>query len=49
MPEKNTKIVSKYYGEKVLEVYNRAIKEKQKENKYGIISKIVKIIKEKLQ
>ena len=40
---------SKYYGEKVLEVYNRAIKEKQKENKYGIISKIVKIIKEKLQ
>ena len=39
---------SKYYGEKVLEVYNRAIKEKQKENKYGIISKIVKIIKEKL-
>lgn len=40
---------SKYYAEKVLEVYNRAIKEKQNENKYGIISKIVKIIKEKLQ
>lgn len=40
---------SKYYGEKVLEVYNRAIKEKKNENKYGIISKIIKIIKEKLQ
>ena len=40
---------SKYYGEKVLEVYNRAIREKKNENKYGIISKIAKIIKEKLQ
>lgn len=37
---------SKYYGEKVLEVYTRAIKEKQNENRYGIISKIVKNIKE---
>lgn len=40
---------SKYYGEKVLEVYTRAIKEKQNENRYGIISKIVKNIKELLK
>ena len=38
----------KYYGERVLEVYNRAIREKQEENRYGIISKIVKTIKERL-
>ena len=40
---------SKYYGERVLEVYNRAIKEKKEENRYGIFSKIVRIIKEKLK
>lgn len=40
---------SKYYGEKVLEVYTRAVKEKQNENRYGIISKIVKNIKELLK
>ena len=38
---------SKYYAERVLEVYKRAIKEKQDENRFGIISKIVKNIKEK--
>ncbi len=38
---------SKYYGERVLEVYNRAIKEKQAENRYGLFSKIAKIIKER--
>ena len=40
---------SKYYGERVLEVYNRAIKEKLEENRFGIISKIVKNIKERLK
>lgn len=40
---------SKYYGERVLEVYNRAIKEKKEENRYGIFSKIIKIIKERLK
>lgn len=40
---------SKYYAERVLEVYNRAIKEKKEENRFGIISKIIKIIKEKLK
>lgn len=40
---------SKNYAERVLEVYNRAIKEKQEENRFGIISKIAKIIKEKLK
>ena len=40
---------SKYYGERVLEVYNRAIKEKQSENRFGIISKIVRSIKERFQ
>lgn len=38
---------SKYYGERVLEVYNRAIKEKKEENRYGIFSKIIKAIKER--
>lgn len=33
------------YAEKVLEVYNRAIKEKSKEDRFGFISKISKIIK----
>lgn len=40
---------SKNYAERVLEVYNRAIKEKQEENRFGIFSKIVKIIKEKIK
>ena len=40
---------SKYYAERVLEVYQRAIKEKQKENKYGIISKMANKIKERLK
>jgi 1,2-diacylglycerol 3-alpha-glucosyltransferase len=40
---------SKYYGERVLEVYNRAIKEKKSENRFGIISKIVRSIKERFQ
>lgn len=37
---------SKNYAERVLEVYNRAIKEKQLENRYGLISKIIKNLKE---
>ena len=37
---------SKYYGERVLEVYRRAIREKKSENRYGIISTISKKIKE---
>lgn len=40
---------SKYYGERVLEVYKRAIKEKEEENRFGIFSKLYKIIKEKIQ
>jgi len=40
---------SKYYAERVLEVYNRAIKGKQEENRFGIISKIAKAIKEKFE
>ena len=40
---------SKYYGEKVLEVYKRAIKEKALENRFGIISKVAKNIKERLK
>ena len=38
---------SKYYGERVLEVYQRAIKEKKEEDRYGIFSKIVKNVKER--
>ena len=38
---------SKFYAERVLEVYKRAIKEKKKENRFGIVSKIAKSIKEK--
>jgi 1,2-diacylglycerol 3-alpha-glucosyltransferase len=38
---------AKQYAERVLEVYNRAIKEKNEENRFGIFSKIVKGIKEK--
>lgn len=40
---------SKNYAERVLEVYNRAIKEKQEENRFGIISKIITSIKETLK
>ena len=40
---------SKNYGERALEVYRRAIKEKEEENRFGIISKIVKSIKEKFK
>ena len=36
---------SKNYADRVLEVYHRAIKEKQEENRFGIISKIFKAIK----
>ena len=36
---------SKNYADRALEVYKRAIKEKKEENRYGIISKIGKIIK----
>lgn len=40
---------SKNYAERVLEVYERAIKEKQEENRFGIISKIFKSIKERIK
>ncbi len=40
---------SKNYADRVLEVYERAIKEKEEENRFGIISKIIKTIKEKLK
>ena len=36
---------SRNYAERVLEVYERAIKEKNKEEKYGIISKIINLFK----
>ncbi len=36
---------SSNYAERVLEVYKRAIKEKQEENRFGIFSKIAKTIK----
>jgi len=36
----------KPYGERVLEVYRRAIKEKEAENRFGIFSKIARKIKE---
>lgn len=38
---------SKNYADRVLEVYKRAIKEKMDENRFGIFSKIYKMIKEK--
>ena len=38
---------SKNYAERVLEVYQRAIKEKEEDNRFGILSKIVKQIKER--
>lgn len=37
---------SKYYAEKVLKVYDRAIKEKKEENRFGLFSKISKKIRE---
>ena len=37
----------KYYGEKVLEVYKRAIREKNLENRFGFISKIAKSVRRK--
>ena len=40
---------SKSYADRVLEVYERAIKEKQEENRYGIFSKFVKWIKGKFE
>ena len=38
---------SKYYAERVLEVYQRAIREKKEENRFGIFSKIIKKMKER--
>ena len=38
---------TKFYAERVLDVYKRAINEKKKENRFGIVSKIAKSIKEK--
>ena len=40
---------SKNYAERALEVYNRAIKEKEEENRFGLISKIVKGVKERFK
>ena len=40
---------SKNYADRVLEVYNRAIKEKKEEYRFGIFSKLVKGIKEKFK
>lgn len=40
---------SKNYAERVLEVYNRAIKEKESEDRFGFISKIFRMIKEKMK
>lgn len=40
---------SKNYADRVLEVYQRAIKEKEGENRFGIFSKIYRFIKEKLR
>lgn len=37
---------SSSYADRVLEVYQRAIKEKQEENRFGIISKAIKKLKE---
>ena len=36
---------SRHYAEQVLEVYIRAMKEKEEENRFGIISKIIKSIR----
>ena len=40
---------SKSYADRVIEVYQRAIKEKEMENRFGILSKIFKKIKERFQ
>ena len=40
---------SKNYADRVLEVYERAIMEIKEKNRFGIISKIIKVIKEKLK
>lgn len=40
---------SKFYADKVLAVYQRAIKEKEEENRFGIVSKIARNIKERLK
>ena len=40
---------SKYMGERVLEVYQRAIKEKKEENRFGFFSGLIKKIKEKFE
>lgn len=40
---------SKNYADRVIEVYQRAIKEKAGENRFGIFSKIYRFIKEKLK
>ena len=40
---------SKNYGERVMEVYQRAIKEKEGENRFGIFSKVINKIKESLK
>lgn len=36
---------SNHYASRVLDVYNRAIKEKKNENRFGLISRVVKAIK----
>lgn len=40
---------SKNYADRVLEVYQRAIKEKKAEDRFGFVSKIAKSIKERLK
>ncbi len=36
---------SSHYALRVLDVYNRAIKTKKEENRFGLISRVVKAIK----
>ena len=36
---------SSHYASRVLDVYNRAIKEKKEENRFGLISRVIKAIK----
>ena len=38
---------SKYYADRVIEVYQRAIKEKESENRFGFLSKLYKRIRER--
>ena len=40
---------SKNYADRVLEVYHRAIKEKEAENRFGLLSKLYRRIKERFQ